>query len=130
MCLHTRTTDFVVRNVSTNITQTAAATNNIAKSLGLKRFLIFGDNRSFMSNLSRIIVESGKLNKDAVAISTFKEGTDFYLSSQVCRSFLITAVTSTFGWWLAFFSTNQDAVYYVTDYRRHADKIPSKELFL
>ncbi|VDP21354.1 unnamed protein product [Heligmosomoides polygyrus] len=66
----------------------------------------------------------------AVTVSTFKEATDFYLSSQVCRSFLITAVTSTFGWWLAFFSIDQNAVFYVTDHRPHADKVPSKDLFL
>lgn len=130
MCLHTRVTDFVVRNISTDIKQTVTATNSIAKRLGLKRFLIFGDDGKFMANLSLSIIEAGKWKKDVVVISRFKEDIDFYLSSQVCRSFLITAVTSTFGWWLAFFSIDQNAVFYVTDNRKHADKIPSKELFL
>ncbi|VDO68780.1 unnamed protein product [Heligmosomoides polygyrus] len=56
--------------------------------------------------------------------------TDLYISSRMCQSFLITAVTSTFGWWLAFFAPNQEAVYYMPDHRIHGDKVPSKELFL
>ncbi|RCN29906.1 hypothetical protein ANCCAN_24331 [Ancylostoma caninum] len=43
---------------------------------------------------------------------------------------LITAPTSTFGWWLAFFSPNQNAVFYNNDLKSMDDKSPNKDLFL
>lgn len=130
MCIHTRRTDFVPRKIESNLKQTVTATNSIAKRLRLKCFLIFGDDQSFMRKLSRVILDTGKWEKDAVTVSNFKEEIDLYLSSQLCRSFLMTAVTSTFGWWLAFFSIDQNEVFYVADKRPHGYRIPSKEIFL
>ncbi|EYB91964.1 hypothetical protein Y032_0200g1707 [Ancylostoma ceylanicum] len=66
----------------------------------------------------------------AVLISKFDEYMDLYVSSQLCRSFLISAVTSTFGWWLAFFAYGQNAIYYMPDERIQVDKVPDGELFL
>lgn len=130
MCVHTRQTDFVAINVSTDASQTVVAADDIARRLGIERFMIFGDDQHFMHQLSLTIIDRGKLKKNAVVVSDFEEEIDFYLSSQLCRAFLLSAVTSTFGWWLAFFSPFQDAVYYVSDSRGQADKLPSKELFL
>ncbi|XGW20520.1 hypothetical protein V3C99_003928 [Haemonchus contortus] len=62
--------------------------------------------------------------------STNTEGIDFYVASRACGAMLITAPTSTFGWWLAFFTPNQNAVFYSNDRRRMADKVPQKDLFL
>ncbi|KAJ1349997.1 hypothetical protein KIN20_005693 [Parelaphostrongylus tenuis] len=92
-------TDFIVRNISTNVNETVRVANKIAK-------------------------------QQAAFVSNFNEVTDLYLASKVCRSFLITAPTSTFGWWLAFFIKDQNAVFYLPDNHIHGDKIPSKELFL
>ncbi|KHJ79451.1 hypothetical protein OESDEN_20902, partial [Oesophagostomum dentatum] len=50
-------------------------------------------------------------------VSHFNEFEDFFISSRLCRAFLMSAPTSTFGWWLAFFTRNQDAVYYLNDSR-------------
>ncbi|KAE9412212.1 hypothetical protein Angca_001784, partial [Angiostrongylus cantonensis] len=58
------------------------------------------------------------------------EEVDFYLASRVCGAFLITAPTTTFGWWLAFFIPDQDAVFYSNDNRSMGDKVISKDLFL
>ena len=41
-----------------------------------------------------------------------KPGEDFYISSKLCSSFLMTVPESTFGWFLAFFSKRDDHVYY------------------
>ncbi|EPB75842.1 hypothetical protein ANCCEY_05082 [Ancylostoma ceylanicum] len=75
-------------------------------------------------------VASDDLLPLAVLVSKFKDYIDLYISSKLCEAFLITAVTSTFGWWLAFFAPGQDAIYYMPDTRPHADKRPSEDLFL
>ncbi|KAJ1349994.1 hypothetical protein KIN20_005689 [Parelaphostrongylus tenuis] len=130
LCIHIRMTDFVWLNVSTNANDTVSAANAIAKQQGISRFMIFGDDQNFIHRLAKTIVKDGNWKTDAVVASNFNEVTDLYLASQVCQSFLITAATSTFGWWLAFFIKDQNAVFYMQDNRRHADKVPSKELFL
>ncbi|RCN35214.1 hypothetical protein ANCCAN_18929 [Ancylostoma caninum] len=63
-------------------------------------------------------------------ISQFTDALDLYVSSQICDSFFITAATSTFGWWLAFFARDQSNVHYVLDSRMHEQKLPKRELFL
>ncbi|KAK6026413.1 hypothetical protein OSTOST_07642, partial [Ostertagia ostertagi] len=60
----------------------------------------------------------------------FQQGVDLYVASRACGAMLITAPTSTFGWWLAFFTPNQNSVFYSNDKRRMADKVPQKSLFL
>ncbi|KIH52285.1 hypothetical protein ANCDUO_17614 [Ancylostoma duodenale] len=96
----------------------------------ISRFLIFGDDKEFMRNMSHEIVADGHWKANAAYVSEFDEYTDLYAASRMCEAFLITAVTSSFGWWLAFFIPDQNAVYYLPDTRKHADKTPSKELFL
>ncbi|RCN30275.1 hypothetical protein ANCCAN_23955 [Ancylostoma caninum] len=130
VCLHIRKTDFDVRNISTDMMSSVEAANTIARKKGLSQFIIFGDDQEFMQNMSRTIVEIGKWEKDAVLVSKFEDYIDLYISSKLCDAFLITAVTSTFGWWLAFFAPGQDAIYYMPDTRIHGDKRPSKDLFL
>ncbi|EPB75843.1 hypothetical protein ANCCEY_05083 [Ancylostoma ceylanicum] len=66
----------------------------------------------------------------AVLVSKFNPYVDLYVSSKLCEAFLITAATSTFGWWLAFFAPGQDAVYYMPDTKPHSNKRASEELFL
>ncbi|CAJ0602893.1 unnamed protein product [Cylicocyclus nassatus] len=67
---------------------------------------------------------------EAVFISNFTVPVDMYASSQLCTSFLITAPVSTFGWWLAFFSKNQNNVFYLLDKRNLGGRMAKKELFL
>uniref|UniRef100_A0A7I4Y1Y5 L-Fucosyltransferase n=1 Tax=Haemonchus contortus TaxID=6289 RepID=A0A7I4Y1Y5_HAECO len=130
LCIHIRRTDFLERNISTNMMETVTAANDIARGKGVDRFLIFGDDKDFMYNLTKVIIRTGNWNRNAAYVSQFSEAIDFYVASQVCRSFLITAVTSSFGWWLAFFVADQNSIYYMPDDRIHGDKVPSKELFL
>ncbi|EPB77609.1 hypothetical protein ANCCEY_03281 [Ancylostoma ceylanicum] len=117
-------------NVATDMNSTVEAANDIARLKGLSRFLIFGDDKNFMNEMSLSIVNRGNWSEDAVLISKFDEYMDLYVSSQLCRSFLISAVTSTFGWWLAFFAYGQNAIYYMPDERIQVDKVPDGELFL
>ncbi|KAL6737445.1 hypothetical protein Aduo_011088 [Ancylostoma duodenale] len=130
MCIHIRRTDFVGINVATDMKSTVDAANNIARQRGLSKFLIFGDDKNFMHKMSLSIIKKGNWSEDAVIVSKFNEYMDLYVSSQLCRSFLISAATSTFGWWLAFFAYGQDAVYYMPDERIQVDKVPDGELFL
>ncbi|CAJ0608141.1 unnamed protein product [Cylicocyclus nassatus] len=122
--------DFIERRICTDMNVTVNAANTIARRMNISHFMIFGDDQRFMTNMSHSIVMNGGWPNETVAISTYEESLDLFLASQICSSFLITAATSTFGWWLAFFVQNQNAVYYLNDTRRHADKVPSKELFL
>ncbi|KAL6737500.1 hypothetical protein Aduo_011136 [Ancylostoma duodenale] len=130
MCIHIRKTDFEERNISTDMISTVEAANTIALQKGLSQFMIFGDDHAFMENMAQAIIKNGNWDKDVVFVSKFEEYLDLYMSSKLCKAFLISAVTSTFGWWLAFFAPGQDAIYYMPDTRPHADKQPSEELFL
>ncbi|KAK6020418.1 hypothetical protein OSTOST_13929, partial [Ostertagia ostertagi] len=119
------------RNISSSRLHAPVISPSTAtRSQGISSFVLFGDDRKFMHDLARRIELAGRWRKDAVIISNYTESLDLYLSSQLCRSFLITAATSTFGWWLAFFIPNQSAVFYMSDGRGQPGKIPEKELFL
>ncbi|KAK6754720.1 hypothetical protein RB195_013605 [Necator americanus] len=130
MCVHIRRTDFVGMKVATDMMTTVNAAFSIARRRNLSQFMIFGDDQKFMLELSKMIADQGNWNENAVLISNFTEAMDIYVASRMCNSFLITAVTSTFGWWLAFFIPNQDAVFYLPDKRPQNDKVPNRELFM
>ncbi|KAK6047190.1 hypothetical protein COOONC_15303 [Cooperia oncophora] len=83
-----------------------------------------------MRNLTIDMSEWGVWERNASFVSHFEEAVELYLSSQLCRAFLITAATSTFGWWLAFFVPNQNDVFYIFDNRTQNGKTPEKEHFL
>ncbi|CAJ0591775.1 unnamed protein product [Cylicocyclus nassatus] len=129
MCVHTRMTDFVIRNASTKMNETVKAANSIAKKKNLSHFLIFGDDMNFMVKLSKTLAKDSGWRKNAKAIC-YGEYMDLYIASQLCASFLVSAPRSTFGWWLAFFVQDQKAVYYLDDTRRSVLKMPIKEHFL
>ncbi|KAJ1373449.1 hypothetical protein KIN20_035848 [Parelaphostrongylus tenuis] len=107
LCIHIRMTDFTRLNVSTNFNKTIRLANKIAKQqIYVLLFhthcvirLLFQMVHALTSHTSHI--KGGAVH--AAIVSDFDEVTDLYLASQVCQSFLITAPTSTFGWWLAFF---------------------------
>ncbi|KIH61604.1 hypothetical protein ANCDUO_08120 [Ancylostoma duodenale] len=80
---------------------------------GASQFMFFGDDQNFMGRLEEAIARTSTYRRDAMHISQFTDALDLYISSQICDSFLITAATSTFGWWLAFFARDQSNVYYV-----------------
>ena len=42
-------------------------------------------------------------------------GADFYISSKICTSFLMTVPESSSGWMLSFMSKNQSQVFYDED---------------
>ncbi|RCN24906.1 hypothetical protein ANCCAN_29388 [Ancylostoma caninum] len=135
MCIHIRKTDFEERNISTDMVSTVEAANTIALQKqcvykGLSQFMVFGDDHAFMESMAQAIIKNGNWDRDVVFVSKFKEYLDLYISSKLCKAFLISAATSTFGWWLAFLAPGQDAIYYMPDTRIHGDKRPSEELFL
>ncbi|KIH56411.1 hypothetical protein ANCDUO_13408 [Ancylostoma duodenale] len=115
MCVHIRMKDFVTLNVSTDAGSTIRITRQIARR------------KSIADNLE--LDEEGK-RRYIADISTFSEGVDLFVASQVCGAFFISAATSTFGWWLAFFTNNQRAIYYMDDKRSMWDKTPGEHLFL
>ncbi|CAJ0605780.1 unnamed protein product [Cylicocyclus nassatus] len=113
MCLHVRTTDFINFHWATDVNKTVKAVNALAKKKNMSSFILFGDDQQVMINMSQVIIRDGGWKNDAVIVSDYQEAMDLYLSSQMCRSFLISATMSTFGWWLAFFAKDQSAVYYL-----------------
>ncbi|VDK75960.1 unnamed protein product [Cylicostephanus goldi] len=128
LCVHVRMTDFISRNTYTDMNITAKAANTLAKKMNISNFLIFGDDNDFMVRLSQAIVKDGGWRNDAVAISSYDETMDLYLASQMCSSFLISAILSTFGWWLAFFVRDQNAVYYINYTRPNSETVPREFL--
>ncbi|CAJ0603137.1 unnamed protein product [Cylicocyclus nassatus] len=129
LCIHIRTTDFLDYGVASDMNGTVSAAEFVAKAQMLRQFLLLGDDKDFMRNLARTIVLNDE--KRTVRISTFSEMSEFYISSQLCKSFLLSAPTSTMGWWLAFFTKDQQAVYYYKDRRKARDyKMLSDEFFL
>ncbi|EYC28025.1 hypothetical protein Y032_0008g294 [Ancylostoma ceylanicum] len=131
MCVHIRMGDFVTLNVSTDASSTIRIARQIAIAKGFKQFLIFGDDQGFMKMIADNLELDEKGKRSYVAnISTFSEAVDLYVASQVCGAFFISAATSTFGWWLAFFTNNQSAIYYMGDKRSMWDKTPGEDLFL
>ncbi|KIH59575.1 hypothetical protein ANCDUO_10187 [Ancylostoma duodenale] len=89
MCVHIRRTDFLDFGIGSDLNSTLLATKDIA---------------------SRKRIQT-------VRISEFSEIADLYISYRLCSAFLMSAASSTFGWWLAFFSQDQDSVYYYKDKR-------------
>uniref|UniRef100_A0A7I5ED51 L-Fucosyltransferase n=1 Tax=Haemonchus contortus TaxID=6289 RepID=A0A7I5ED51_HAECO len=64
MCIHIRRTDFIERNISTDVNLTVNAANSIAKLTNVSHFLLFGDDQTFMKDLANKIIEHGKWQKD------------------------------------------------------------------
>ncbi|CAJ0603136.1 unnamed protein product [Cylicocyclus nassatus] len=96
---------------------------------GLHHIILFGDDQDFMDSLARILMANN--SSRTVHISTYTEMSDFYISSRLCKSFLLSAPTSTMGWWLAFFTKNQNSVYYYKDRRNVEDyKMLTDEFYL
>ncbi|PIO62754.1 hypothetical protein TELCIR_15674, partial [Teladorsagia circumcincta] len=129
MCAHIRRSDFVELDVATDLHKSVRDMESIALQQGLSDYLIFGDDVDFMR---RMVESLGNIKREQVRalFSTNSEGIDLYVASRACGAMLITAPTSTFGWWLAFFTPNQNSVFYSNDKRRMADKVPQKSLFL
>ncbi|KAK6728568.1 hypothetical protein RB195_005919 [Necator americanus] len=135
ICVHTRRTDFKRFGAASDLVLTLSATQRIAKEnilQNLTEYVIFGDDQDFMGKLAKELRKNGSTNDEIVHISRHSELEDFFISSQVCKAFLISAPVSTFGWWLAFFAPNQDSVYYMNDTNAHIlfRKRITKELFL
>ncbi|KAL6741515.1 hypothetical protein Aduo_014762 [Ancylostoma duodenale] len=131
-CLHTRQMDFLVYNRTTNLSETIDAAYRISQRHGSEHYMIFGDDQKFMKNLARELEIADGRRKKTAYVSSYNEFEDMYVSSQLCTSFLLTNAMSTFGWWLAFFAPNQDAIYYINDQRPQSEMegIPRDELFL
>ncbi|CAJ0606318.1 unnamed protein product [Cylicocyclus nassatus] len=129
MCVHVRMTDFIQWERASDMNSTVKAARSIAKKMNISHFMIFGDDKEFMANMSQAIV-SGEWRDDAVIVSHYEESIDLFLASQICSSFLISAPTSTFGWWLAFFVSNQNAVYYLNGTHARGNLSLKKDMLL
>lgn len=132
MCVHIRRSDFVQLHVASDLHDSVGDVIRIAERQDFDKFIIFGDDTDFMRRMAEAIeMQRNGIRKSRARFSTNTEGVDFYIASRACGAMLITAPTSTFGWWLAFFIPNQEAVYYRgSDKRRMVDKVPQKDLFL
>ncbi|EYC14625.1 hypothetical protein Y032_0040g311 [Ancylostoma ceylanicum] len=120
-CLHTRQGDFLANGRTISLNETVDAAHRIFQRHGSQRYLIFGDDPKFMRKLANKLDMADESRKKTSYISTYNEFEDMYVSSQICSSFLITNAMSTFGWWLAFFAPNQDAIYYMNDQRPQSE---------
>ncbi|VDL72098.1 unnamed protein product [Nippostrongylus brasiliensis] len=140
MCIHLRQGDYVTgRGRPLNSTSTISAIRLLASRHNLSRYFLFGDDQSYMKGLASQLTnrDEGKagvlvetliiVSRQKAAYSVYDEFEDFYLASRLCDSFLIARAVSTFGWWLAFFVQNQNAVYYTYE-TKHDRRIP--EFFL
>ncbi|KIH66290.1 hypothetical protein ANCDUO_03382 [Ancylostoma duodenale] len=96
------------------------------------QFLIFGDDENFKAALATKLGRAAGVQGKRAYISAYNEFEEMYISSQLCSSFLISNAMSTFGWWLAFFSKNQDSVYYTNDQRDSVlmEGVQREDLFL
>ncbi|EYC28019.1 hypothetical protein Y032_0008g292 [Ancylostoma ceylanicum] len=132
MCIHVRRTDFHRFGLQTEWNGTVDAARNIAVKKGLGNYLIFGDDKEFMSALARHLAQDTSAGTQKRAfISSFSETTDFYLSSRLCSALLLSAASSTFGWWLGFFARNQNGVYYYRSGRHMEDfRFQKSDFFL
>ncbi|KHJ90658.1 hypothetical protein OESDEN_09495 [Oesophagostomum dentatum] len=107
------------------------ASDIVAPTQNISQFMIFGDDKDFMQNMSTLLIEKEESSDYKIFVSDFSEELDLYLSSQLCSSFLMSAANSTFGWWLAFFARDQNNVYYLNDrILNNRDKMPSADQFL
>ncbi|ETN87040.1 hypothetical protein NECAME_01197, partial [Necator americanus] len=82
MCIHIRRTDFIKRKISTDLSETVNAANNIAKQMNISQFMIFGDDQQFMRNMSFAIVRDGKWADNIMMDSSF-----FFNNSDLDESF-------------------------------------------
>ncbi|VDK49674.1 unnamed protein product [Cylicostephanus goldi] len=82
----------------------------------LTNYLIFGDDKKFMEKLALLLSTNNSGQERVVRSSTFPEITDFYVAHRFCKAFFMRVPTSTFAWWLAFFSRDQDSIFY---YQNH-----------
>ncbi|PAV70472.1 hypothetical protein WR25_19390 isoform G [Diploscapter pachys] len=81
-----------------------------------RSIIIFGDDRQFMRKLSKIATYDARFKNAKIVVNdNDSQGEDWYISSKLCSSFLMTVPESTFGWFLAFFSKRNDHVYYDHD---------------
>ncbi|VDM83666.1 unnamed protein product [Strongylus vulgaris] len=124
MCAHIRRSDFITLRLATTLRDSVQKIQHIAALSNLTEYVIFGDDVDFMKSMQE------RMHPKKVHYSIYSEGVDFHIASNVCQAMLITAPTSTFGWWLAFFSPNQNSIYYNSDPSNMSDKFPNKDLYL
>uniref|UniRef100_A0A8R1E3V4 L-Fucosyltransferase n=2 Tax=Caenorhabditis japonica TaxID=281687 RepID=A0A8R1E3V4_CAEJA len=121
-CIHVRRTDFVDgEHHSSNVTFTQKALHfieNKEKSKTPNRKMltvIMGDDPSFEEKMFPNTIRAGKgtpvLNTTKVFVSENTAQNDLIYSRHNCDATLITAPSSTFGWWLGYLSKGQ-SVYY------------------
>ncbi|ETN73682.1 hypothetical protein NECAME_00770 [Necator americanus] len=147
ICIHIRRTDFLLFNASSDFNKTLEAALQIGSEhidkfirgynkfegilQRINRYLLFGDDKVFMNDLAGNLMKYDSGGGEVIAqISDYDEFDEFYVASRACAAFIITAPTSTFGWWLAFFTSNQEAVYYINDTRPLMSKKATDETFL
>ncbi|KAK6728566.1 hypothetical protein RB195_005918 [Necator americanus] len=124
-------TDFLLFNASSDFNKTLEAALQIGSEHRINRYLLFGDDKVFMNDLAGNLMKYDNGGDEVIAqISDYDEFDEFYVASRACAAFIITAPTSTFGWWLAFFTSNQEAVYYINDTRPLMSKKATDETFL
>ncbi|KHJ96180.1 hypothetical protein OESDEN_03863 [Oesophagostomum dentatum] len=130
VCVHITRTNFTNGSIFADMMSAAKAAKDIAAENHISQFLIFGDDKEIKRDVAVLLRESNTSKENTAIASNNDEAVDLYVSSRICNSFLMATVTSTFGWWLAFFAPNQHHVFYLPDKRPVNDKVPSKELFL
>ncbi|EYB85044.1 hypothetical protein Y032_0305g1942 [Ancylostoma ceylanicum] len=130
MCVHIRRTDFILFGAESSFQETLDAVLQIATSHRLEQYIVFGDDQVFIKNLAGNITQYNNGSHVEAYASHFNEFEDFFVSSRACAAFLMSAPTSTFGWWLAFFAPNQEAVYYINNGRALMQKKPNRDIFL
>ncbi|VDL74651.1 unnamed protein product [Nippostrongylus brasiliensis] len=123
MCVHTRVNDFEAFGWLTSIESVFTASHLLAKKHNLSRYLIFGDSEHFMQRLAGMLNDH-HAGEDRAMVSRNGVFEDMYLASRLCKAFLISSSLSTFGWFLAFFTQDQEAVYYMNDGRNSSVDIP------
>ncbi|PAV85494.1 hypothetical protein WR25_23493 isoform B [Diploscapter pachys] len=114
-CIHVRLTDHFSKS-DANFSQ--AGIKFLLEKEKYNDFIIFGDDQSYMKDLSTNVKRDPAFKDSKIIINTNKlPGEDFYISSKLCSSFLMTNPESTFGWFLAFFSKQNNHVYFDHDMR-------------
>ncbi|WKX89954.1 hypothetical protein Q1695_009079 [Nippostrongylus brasiliensis] len=123
MCVHTRVNDFEAFGWLASIESVFTASHLLAEKHNLSRYLIFGDSEHFMQRLAGMLNDH-HAGEDRAMVSRNGVFEDMYLASRLCKAFLISSSLSTFGWFLAFFTQDQEAVYYMNDGRNSSVDIP------
>ncbi|EFP02885.1 hypothetical protein CRE_28022 [Caenorhabditis remanei] len=111
-CVHVRRGDFLSdgQHAGTDKTFTIRAIDHLY-TLHSGLVLIFSNDPEWVRNE---IVEHLDYQNDVKIMETSKDNAikDLYFSQVHCDSVLITAPSSTFGWWIGYLSKNQSSVYY------------------